>query len=131
MLAALHASSARSDTATGVSDAALPRDILPYNHCTWTERILMTPTRTERLELRADPEAAERIRRAASVTRKSVSAFVLDAANEAAERVMADQSTVVMPPEVFDSFYRWLDTPAEEIPALARLARRERRIVQR
>jgi len=47
------------------------------------------------------------------------------------ERVMADQSTVVLPPEVFESFYRWLDTPAEEIPALARLARRERRIVQR
>ena len=91
----------------------------------------MTPTRTARLELRADPEAAERIRQAASATRKSVSAFVLDAANEAAERVMADQSTVVLPPAVFESFYRWLDTPAEEIPALARLARRERRIVQR
>lgn len=91
----------------------------------------MTPTRTARLELRADPEAAERIRLAASATRKSVSAFVLDAANEAAERVMADQSTVMLPPEVIESFYRWLDTPAEEIPALTRLARRERRIVQR
>lgn len=91
----------------------------------------MTPTRTARLELRAEPEEAERIRLAASATRKSVSAFVLDAANEAADRVMADQSTVVLPPEVFASFYSWLDTPAEEIPALAKLARQERRVVQR
>jgi uncharacterized protein (DUF1778 family) len=60
-----------------------------------------------------------------------VSAFVLDAANQAAERVMADQSTVVLPPEVFASFYKWLDTPAEEIPALTKLARQERRVVQR
>ena len=63
----------------------------------------MKPTRTARLELRADPEAAERIRLAASATRKSVSAFVLDAANEAAERVIADQLTVVLSPEVFAS----------------------------
>jgi uncharacterized protein (DUF1778 family) len=91
----------------------------------------MPPTRTSRLELRADPEAAERIRLAASVTRKSVSAFVLDAADDAAERVMADQSAVALTREVFESFYGWLDTPAEEIPALARLARRERRTVQR
>jgi len=35
----------------------------------------MTPTLTAKLELRADPEAAERIRLAASATRKSVSAL--------------------------------------------------------
>ena len=37
ILAALHASAARSDPDTGVSNATLPRDILPYNHRTWTE----------------------------------------------------------------------------------------------
>jgi uncharacterized protein (DUF1778 family) len=91
----------------------------------------MPPARTARIELRADPEEADRIRLAASATRKSVSAFVLDAANEVAARVMADQVTIALPAEVFESFYNWLDTAAEEIPALARLARGERRTLQR
>jgi len=91
----------------------------------------MAPLRTARIELRADAAAAERIRLAAATSRKSVSAFVLDAANEAAEEVIAQQTTVVLTAEAFDSFYDWLDTPAEEVPALARLARRKRRVTQR
>src|SRR6185437_7272401 len=82
----------------------------------------MAPLRTARIELRADAAAAERIRLAAATSRKSVSAFVLDAANEAAEEVIAQQTTVVLTAEAFDSFYDWLDTPAEEVPALASLA---------
>ncbi len=91
----------------------------------------MAPTRAARIELRADPDSAKRIRLAASASRKSVSAFVLDAANEAAEQVIADQTTVALPPEVFDSFYEWLDTPTENVPALARLAHGKRRVTQR
>jgi uncharacterized protein (DUF1778 family) len=56
---------------------------------------------------------------------------VLDTANDAADRVMSDQMTVVLPPEVFDSMYSWLDTPAEEVPTLVRLAQRNRRATQR
>ena len=91
----------------------------------------MAPPRTARIELRADATAADRIRLAASASHKSVSAFVLDAANEAAEQVIAEQTTVVLTAEAFDSFYDWLDTPAEEVPTLARLARKERRVTQR
>ena len=47
--------------------------------------------RTERIEARIDPERAERIRYAAELVHTSMSAFVVDAAAERAERIITDQ----------------------------------------
>jgi uncharacterized protein (DUF1778 family) len=46
---------------------------------------------------RADPERERRIRYAAELERQSVSAFVLDAAAERAEHVIASASSTVVP----------------------------------
>ena len=59
-------------------------------------------TRTSRLELRADPEGERRIRFAAELSHQSVSAFVLDDADEKAERVIAASTATSVPPEFFD-----------------------------
>lgn len=83
-------------------------------------------TKTGRIEMRADPDSGAKIAQAADIERKSVSAFVLEAATSAADRVLARVDHVMMPADQFDALLRSLDAP-DEAPALSRLARRERR----
>lgn len=84
------------------------------------------PTKTERIEMRADPDKSAKITQAANLVEKSVSAFVLEAASAQAERVLAQAEQVVMPADQFDALMKSLDTPAEA-PTLRKLADRERR----
>jgi len=83
-------------------------------------------TKTERIEMRTDRESGAKIAQAAQIERKSVSAFVLDAARSAADRVLARADFVAMPADQFDALLQSLDGP-DEAPALSSLARRERR----
>jgi uncharacterized protein (DUF1778 family) len=80
------------------------------------------PEKTERIEARIAPERAERIRFASSLTHTSVSAFVVDAASEKAERVIAETSYTIVPDGYFDALLRALDKPAKPIEALQRAA---------
>lgn len=86
--------------------------------------------RTARIELRAEPEREERIRLATNLERQSVSSFVLDAASERAEHVITGSATTVLSAEVFDALHDALAEPPEPNPALARVARRRRRVVR-
>lgn len=83
-------------------------------------------TRTERIEARIDPESAERIRYASALQHTSVSGFVVAAAAEKAERVIAEHAYTLAPPDYFDRLLELLDEPAQPIPELARIAARER-----
>jgi uncharacterized protein (DUF1778 family) len=87
--------------------------------------------RTARIELRADEERDRRIRYAAELTHKSVSAFVLEAAAERAEQVIAASSATVVPADWFDTLWDALDAPPSPNPALRARASRERRVTQR
>jgi uncharacterized protein (DUF1778 family) len=87
-------------------------------------------TRTSRIELRTDPEREQRIRYAAELRRQSVSAFVLDAAADLAEQVIASASATVVPSEFFDELWEALDGPPEPNPALQRHAASERQVEQ-
>ena len=98
---------------------------IPYNHRT------MAATRTSRIELRTDPERERRIRYAAELQRQSVSAFVLDAAAERAEEVIASASATIAPSDFFDRLWDALDAPATPSPALQQRARSQRRVDQR
>lgn len=91
----------------------------------------MAPTRTSRIELRVDPEHERRIRYAAELKHQSVSAFVLDAAAERAEEVIASASATVVPSDFFDQLWDALDAPATPSPTLQRRARARRRVDQR
>lgn len=83
-------------------------------------------TKTGRIEMRTDPDSGAKIARAADIERKSVSAFVLDAATSAADRVLARVDHVMMPADQFDALLASLDA-SDEAPALRRLAEGERR----
>jgi uncharacterized protein (DUF1778 family) len=87
--------------------------------------------RTSRLELRADPERERRIRFAAELSRQSVSAFVLDAAGEKAERVIAASTATTVPSEFFDQLWEALDAPPQPNEPLRRRASGPRRVQQR
>jgi uncharacterized protein (DUF1778 family) len=88
-------------------------------------------TRTSRLELRADPERERRIRYAAELSHQSVSAFVLDAAAERAERIIATSTATIVPSEFFDELWQALDAPPQPNEALRRRAAESRRVHQR
>jgi uncharacterized protein (DUF1778 family) len=88
-------------------------------------------TRTSRLELRADPERERRIRHAAELRRQSMSAFILEAAGEKAEQVIAASAATTVPPEFFDQLWQALDAPPRPNEALRRRAAEPPRVDQR
>ena len=91
----------------------------------------MAATRTSRIELRTDPERERRIRYAAELEHQSVSAFVLDAAAERAEEIIASASATVVPSDFFDQLWDALEGPSTPNPALEQRARAQRRVEQR
>lgn len=82
--------------------------------------------KTDRLEARLSPDARERIERAAAAAGLSVSAFVVEAAVERAEEVIAAATTTVVPADYFDDLLAALDEP-DDAPRLAEAAKRARR----
>jgi len=82
--------------------------------------------RTERIEARIDPDSAERIRYASALEHTSMSGFLVAAAAEKAERVIAEHAYTLVPGDYFDRLLEVLDQPAEPMPELAAVARRER-----
>jgi uncharacterized protein (DUF1778 family) len=82
--------------------------------------------KTERIEMRTDPQSSAKIAQAAEAGHVSVSAFVLEAAVKAADHVLARTDVTAMSAEQFDQLIESLDVP-DEAPALARLARKPRR----
>lgn len=86
--------------------------------------------RTDRIEARVEPERGERIRYAAELAHTSMSAFIVDAAAEKAERIIAERRETVVPPAFFDSLFTALDDAAA-VPALERAAERARASVTR
>lgn len=86
-------------------------------------------TKTQRIEMRTDPDSEARITRAASVTRESVSSFVLRAATAEADRILARTEVTLMPVEQFDALIDALDVP-DPAPALSRLAAAPRRFTR-
>ena len=87
-------------------------------------------TRTERIEARVAPRDRARIDKAAALEGQSVSAFMVTAAAEKADQVIAARTTSVVPTDYFDHLLAAIDR-ADRAPRLARavkLARERRRI---
>lgn len=80
--------------------------------------------KTERIEARVDPATAERIRFATGLLHTSISRFMVDAAAETAERVIAEAGWTELPSDYFDHLLEALETPPRAIPALQRAAAR-------
>lgn len=84
--------------------------------------------RTERLEARIAPEEAATIRRAAALENVSASSFVVSSAVKRAEEVIASRQATPVPPDFFDRLLQSLAKPGAVIPALARTAKRARKL---
>jgi uncharacterized protein (DUF1778 family) len=81
------------------------------------------------INMRTDPDRKRRLQIAADLSHESLSAFVLSAADERAERVIADSHTTTLPEDFFDSFF---DSLAPEPSAtLVESAHKLERIVRR
>jgi len=82
--------------------------------------------KTARIELRTEPEQEERIRTAARLVNQSITSFMITAAIERADEVIANWSTTTVSAEFFDDLLAALDAPAERNEALSKAVRRHR-----
>lgn len=73
-----------------------------------------------RLEVRLDQATKARVERAAELSKQSTSSFVVAAAADAADKVLARADVTIMPAEQFDDLLAALDT-ADEAPNLVKL----------
>lgn len=90
--------------------------------------------KTERVEARVSADQRHRIEQAAQFSGESMSSFMVNAAVERADEVIAAQTSTVVPTKYFDALLAALDEPPQSSPhltAAAKRARRQRRIVQR
>jgi uncharacterized protein (DUF1778 family) len=80
--------------------------------------------KTARIELRAEPEQEERIRTAARLSNQSMTSFVIRAAVERADEVIANWSTTTVSAEFFDQLLVALDAPVQKNESLGNAVRR-------
>lgn len=90
-----------------------------------TKRQPRPTAKVSRLNLRSAPAHEALIRRAAAVSRKSVSEFVLESACAAAERLILDQRLITVDQATFAAFNAALDRPARLNPRLRALFARK------
>jgi uncharacterized protein (DUF1778 family) len=78
-------------------------------------------TRRHRLEVRVTPEQDALIRQAADLEETTVTAFVLDTVTTRAKGVVKQHQDLVLSNQAFDRFITELDKPAEAVPELVDL----------
>jgi uncharacterized protein (DUF1778 family) len=77
--------------------------------------------RENRFSIRATPKQKDLIARAAAISNKTISEFVLENAIEAAEALEMDDANFVVSREQYEQFLAALDEPPKSIPALRKL----------
>ena len=86
------------------------------------------PRRSERINLRVEPEADVLLRAAARAEHKSLSAFMVESALERARQVMDAERRIVLQAEEFDRIVDELERPGRVVASLADVARRSAHI---
>jgi uncharacterized protein (DUF1778 family) len=80
-----------------------------------------TKLREERLEVRLTPKAKSMLKHAASIERKTVSAFILDKGLAAAAETLADRREFPLTAKQYEAFVAALDAPTKPRARLERL----------
>jgi uncharacterized protein (DUF1778 family) len=88
------------------------------------------PTRTARIEARIAPEALAVVKRAAEIQGRSISDFVVAAAEEAANRTIERAHIIRLSVEDQRAFAAAILNPPEPTPALRRAFRRHRALIK-
>jgi uncharacterized protein (DUF1778 family) len=86
-------------------------------------------TRTARLEARLSSEALDLVMRAAEIEGRSVSDFVVSAAQDAARRTIADVEVIRLSRAAQEKFARLLLDPPRPTRGLKRAFARHRRLI--
>jgi uncharacterized protein (DUF1778 family) len=79
--------------------------------------------RERRINVRVSEQQERTLRDAAELTGESLPAFVLSAATEHAEDILARSERIEVGVEAFERFVAALEGPVEEMPAIRRYAR--------
>ena len=87
-------------------------------------------TRTARIEARIAPDALAVVKRAAEIQGRSISDFVVAAAQEAAHRTIEETQIIRLSVEDQRAFAEAILNPPEPTPALKRAAERYQRLVK-
>lgn len=87
-------------------------------------------TRTARLEARIAPEALAVVRRAAEIQGRSVSDFVVAAAQEAAQKTVSEVEVIRLSRAAQEHFVKLLTKPPAPAPALKKAFARHRVLVR-
>jgi len=87
-------------------------------------------TRTARIEARIAPDALAIVKRAADIQGRSVSDFVVTAAQEAANRTIAEAHIIKLSIEDQRAFAEAILNPPEPTPALRRAFDRHRELIK-
>jgi uncharacterized protein (DUF1778 family) len=88
------------------------------------------PTRSARIEARIAPDALALVKEAAELEGRSISDFVVAAAQEAARRTIEETHITRLSLEDQQRFVDLLLNPPEPSPALKRAAKAHRRLIQ-
>ena len=99
-----------------------------FVHCPY---MAPRPPKSGRIELRTDRRSEKRIRMAASIKRQTVSAFMLEAAAQRADEVLAEARELTLPGEYFDAVWESLSRPPRPNRKLAAVARKPAQFSQR
>ena len=84
-------------------------------------------SRSERVDLRMTPAAKRTLQRAAAVSNKTLTEFLLDTGLNAAFDTLADRRVFLVDKKRWDAFMRALSKPPKDNPGLRKLlARRSR-----
>ncbi len=80
-----------------------------------------TKRREDRLEVRLSPQAKSMLKQAASIERKTVSAFIPDKGLAAAAETLADRREFRLTTKQYDAFVAALDANGKRRPRLEKL----------
>jgi len=103
---------------TSADDPSLDQKFA-YCHCKY-----MTSMKDDRLQLRVDATSKRRLEEAAAEAHLSVTAFVLQAASQAADNLLAERQTIRLSPDSAAVFTEALNHPARVNERLAATLKR-------
>lgn len=81
--------------------------------------------RSERVDLRMTPDAKRTLQRAASISHKTLTEFLVDAGLNAAFDALADRRVFQLDAKRWNEFQQALDTPPKDNPGLRKLLTRK------
>jgi len=92
-----------------------------YGRCVYTSGMAKRARATDRWDFRVAADADDFVRRAADVSHRTLTEFVVGAAVVEADRVLGDRARFVLDDAQWRRFVEVLDRPPQENPGLARL----------